>query len=135
MACRGVYFALTEDDVKKLISANGDAEVIDVIQEEKLAYRTLVLGERFKNILEKMTEEFRLLREVRGLGLMIGLESRVFVYDVLMKSLEKGLILLYSGRNVIRFLPALVIEMEQLEKAAKILTEIFDEEEKKILKR
>jgi len=34
VACRGVYFALTEDDVKKLIGANGDVEVREVIQED-----------------------------------------------------------------------------------------------------
>jgi len=109
--------------------------VIDVILEEKLAERALVLGERFKRVLQGMVDDFRVLREVRGLGLMIGLESRIFIYDVLMKSLEKGLILLYSGKNVIRFLPPLVIDWDQLEKAAKILNEIFEDEEKKVLKR
>jgi len=109
--------------------------VIDVILEEKLAERALVLGERFKRVLQGMVDDFRVLREVRGLGLMIGLESRIFIYDVLMKSLEKGLILLYSGKNVIRFLPPLVIDWAQLEKAAKILNEIFEDEEKKVLKR
>ena len=69
---------------------------------------------------------------MRGLGLMIGMESRFFIRDVLLKALDKGLILLYSGKNVIRFLPPLVIETEHLEKTAKILQEIFVEEEKKL---
>jgi hypothetical protein len=34
MSCRGVYFALTEDDVKKLIAADGDEAVVEVIQED-----------------------------------------------------------------------------------------------------
>ena len=100
---------------------------IDVILEENLPERAQSLGKRFKRILEKMVDEFRVLREVRGLGLMIGLESRLFVHNVLMKALEDGLILLYSGRNVIRFLPPLVIEMNQLERAAEILKGIFAE--------
>ncbi|MCW4020566.1 MAG: aspartate aminotransferase family protein [Candidatus Bathyarchaeota archaeon] len=108
---------------------------IDVILEERLVDRAQVLGEYFKNALQKMVDDFRVLREVRGLGLMIGLESRIFIYNVLMKALEKGLILLYAGKNVIRFLPPLVIENVQLEKAAAILTEVFSEEEKKALKR
>jgi len=107
---------------------------IDVILEEKLADRALVLGEHFKHILQGMVDDFRILREVRGLGLMVGLESRLFIRDVLMKALERGLILLYSGKNVIRFLPPLVIEKSQLEKAAEILRDIFDEEEKKVLR-
>ena len=105
---------------------------IEVILEEKLADRALVLGEHFTRILKGMVDDFRVLREVRGLGLMIGLESRLFIRDVLMKALERGLILLYSGKNVIRFLPPLIIEKNQLEKAAEILREIFEEEEKTI---
>jgi len=107
---------------------------IDVILQDRLPQRARVLGERFKDILQKMVEDFRVLREVRGLGLMIGLESRISIYDVLMNSLEKGLILLYAGKNIIRFLPPLVIEMYELEKAAEILTEVFTEEEVKIAK-
>ena len=105
---------------------------IDVILEEKLPERARVLGERFKSVLQKMVDEFRVLREVRGLGLMLGLESRIFVYNVLMKALENGLILLYSGRNVIRFLPPLVIEESMLERAAEILERIFAEEDKSL---
>jgi len=108
---------------------------IDVILEENLAERARVSGERFKSILQRLVEDSRILREVRGLGLMLGLESRIFISDILMKALEKGLILLYSGKNVIRFLPPLVIEMEQLERAAEILREIIDEEETKVLRR
>ena len=108
---------------------------IDVILEENLPERAQSLGKRFKRILEKMVDEFRVLREVRGLGLMIGLESRLFVYNVLMKALEDGLILLYSGRNVIRFLPPLVIEMNQLERAAEILKGIFAEEDKSLIEK
>jgi len=108
--------------------------VIDVILEENLVERAEVLGERFKGILQGMVQEFRVLREVRGLGLMVGLESRLPINEVLMKALGQGLILLYAGKNVIRFLPPLVIEMSQLEKAAEILTDIFLEEEGKLPK-
>lgn len=105
---------------------------IDVIVEENLSERARVLGKRFKDVLEKMTEDMRVLRDVRGLGLMIGLESRIFIGNVLTRALKKGLVLLYAGKNVIRFLPPLVIKEKQLEKAAEILHEIFSEEEKRI---
>jgi len=107
---------------------------IDVILEEKLPERARVLGGRFKSILQKMVDEFRVLREVRGLGLMLGLESRLFIYDVLMESIRRGLLLLYAGRNIIRFLPPLTIEMNHLERAAEILKEIFAEEDGKLAK-
>jgi acetylornithine/LysW-gamma-L-lysine aminotransferase len=103
---------------------------IDVILEENLCERAESLGRCFKRLLQRMVDEFRVLREVRGLGLMIGLESRLFVHRVLMRALSEGLILLYSGRNVIRFLPPLVIESGQLARAAEILEGIFADEEK-----
>lgn len=108
--------------------------VIDVVLEERLPERAQVIGKRFLNILDGMVNEFRVLREARGLGLMIGLESRMFIGDVLMECLDKGLLLLYAGKNVIRFLPPLVIEMDKLEKAAEILGEALSKEEKKIPK-
>jgi len=105
---------------------------IDVIIEENLVERARVLGDRFKRILQELIEEFKVLREVRGLGLMLGLEARIDIYDLLMRALERGVILLYSGRNVIRFLPPLVIEVDHIEAVANILGEVLLEEERKI---
>ncbi len=107
---------------------------IDVIVDEKLPDRARVLGDEFMEILQEMVSDLRILREVRGLGLMVGLESRTFIGDVLSEALNRGLLLLYAGKTVIRFLPPLVIEMSQLEKAAEILKVILLEEEKKVLK-
>jgi len=53
---------------------------------------------------------------------------------VLSEAINRGLLLLYAGKTVIRFLPPLVIEMDQLEKAAQILKDVLMEEEKKVLK-
>jgi acetylornithine/LysW-gamma-L-lysine aminotransferase len=106
--------------------------VIDVIIEENLVERARILGDRFKRILQGLVEEFKVLREVRGLGLMLGLEARIDIHDLLMRMLERGVILLYSGRNVMRFLPPLVIEVDQVEAVANILREVLLEEEKKI---
>jgi len=107
--------------------------VIDVIIEERLVERAWNLGNKFKTMLQRLVEESRILREVRGLGLMLGLETRVDIYDILMKALGKGVILLYSGRNVIRFLPPLVIELEQIERVIQVLREVLLEEKKKLL--
>jgi acetylornithine/LysW-gamma-L-lysine aminotransferase len=105
---------------------------IDVILEEKLPYKALKLGTYFINRLQEIVDDFRILREVRGLGLMIGLESRVFIFDILINALQKGLILLYSGKNVIRFLPPLVISIDQIDNTIEILEDTLKKEEKKL---
>ncbi|MEM3478789.1 MAG: aspartate aminotransferase family protein [Candidatus Bathyarchaeia archaeon] len=105
---------------------------IDAIIEEGLVERARVLGNRFKHILQGLVDEFSILREVRGLGLMLGLETRIDIYNILMGALERGVILLYSGRNIIRFLPPLTISLEHLEKVADVLRTVLSEEEKKL---
>jgi len=105
---------------------------IDVIAEEGLVERARTLGKHFKEMLLRTQEKFRIVREVRGLGLMIGLESRFDVYNILMRAIDRGIILLYSGRNVIRFLPPLVIEKHQLDIVISVLEELLAEEEKAV---
>jgi acetylornithine/LysW-gamma-L-lysine aminotransferase len=102
---------------------------IDIILKEKLIERAQKLGEYFIKKLQRIKERHRILREVRGLGLMIGVESRFDIYNILIKALEKKVILLYSGRNIIRFLPPLVIEKKHLNIVADVLEEIIEDEE------
>lgn len=106
---------------------------IDVIVEEKLVERALSLGNEFKSMLSNLIKESKILREVRGLGLMLGLEAKIDIYGILMRALEGGVILLYSGRNVIRFLPPLVISMEQIKTVVEVLREAILREERKVI--
>jgi acetylornithine/LysW-gamma-L-lysine aminotransferase len=103
---------------------------IDVIIKEKLIDRAQMLGNYFKKRLTKIQEKFRIVRDVRGLGLMIGLESRFEIKNILLSSLDRGVIVLYSGKNILRFLPPLVIEKYQIDKVVEVLEELFEEEEK-----
>ena len=50
------------------------------------------------------------MKEVRGLGLMLGMELRYDVYNIILKALSKGVLVLDAGRTVVRLLPPLVIE-------------------------
>ncbi|MCD6528818.1 aspartate aminotransferase family protein [Candidatus Bathyarchaeota archaeon] len=103
---------------------------IDVLISEKLPERAAELGNFFIEELRGLQDEFKVVRDVRGLGLMVGLESRFDVYNILMKALDYGLILLYAGRNVLRFLPPLVISREQIQRGITVLRELLTEEEK-----
>lgn len=113
------------------VSCAAACATIDVILEERLFERAREMGEFLKGLLLKIQQEHRVVREIRGLGLMIGLESRFDVHDILMKVLERRVILLYSGRNILRFLPPLVIDKIHLRTAAEILEQVLDEQEKR----
>jgi acetylornithine/LysW-gamma-L-lysine aminotransferase len=61
---------------------------------------------------------------------MLGMEFRYDVRNIILKTMEKGVLFLDAGRNVLRFLPPLVIKKEQIDKAVAVLDEVIGEEEK-----
>jgi len=101
---------------------------IDVLLEEKLADRAATLGKYLMDRLEETHKKYSIVREVRGMGLMIGVECRFDIYNILMGTQNRGIIILDAGRNILRFLPPLVITKEQLERAAKVTDEVIGEE-------
>ena len=63
--------------------------------------------------------------EVRGIGLMVGIEINNDPIQIVREAKRRGLIILTAGTNVIRLLPPLTITKKQLEKGIEILTEII----------
>jgi acetylornithine/LysW-gamma-L-lysine aminotransferase len=111
-----------------LVCAAGCA-AIDALVEEKLTDRAAVMGKYLKAQLEGLQAKHKIIKEVRGLGLMLGMELRYDVHNVILKAAEKGVLVLDAGRTVVRLLPPLVIEKEQIDRAVSVLDEVFGEEE------
>ena len=63
--------------------------------------------------------------DVSGMGLMLGIETTVDVKDVILKCLERGVVVL-SAKNKVRLLPALNIPQEQLEKAVAVVADVIE---------
>ena len=103
---------------------------IDVLVKEKLADKAAALGGYFKAKLEELQAKHKIVKEVRGLGLMLGMELRYDVRNIILKTMDRGVLILDAGRNVLRFLPPLVIKKEQIDKAVAVLDEVIGEEEK-----
>ena len=87
------------------------------------------MGKLFRDGLEKLKEKHTVIRAIRGKGLMIGIELKFEVKDILMEGIEKNLLLLYSGRNILRLLPPLVISEEDVTRSLEILDELLTSEE------
>ncbi|MEM3161709.1 MAG: aspartate aminotransferase family protein [Candidatus Bathyarchaeia archaeon] len=102
---------------------------IDVLLEEDLPRRAATLGKYFKERLQELQSKHRIIREVRGLGLMLGVELKFEVLSIIMKALDRGVIVLDAGKNVLRFLPPLVIEKTQIDQVISVLDSILKEEE------
>lgn len=84
-------------------------------------------GAYLKNKLSELVEKYDFVKEVRGLGLMIGLELTVPAKDILNKCMERNLLLIGAGANIIRFVPPLIITKTDADKAISILDEILGE--------
>ena len=106
------------------------AAAVDVIVEEKLPERAARLGNYFMKALRGLQQKYRIVREVRGMGLMIGMVFRFDVYSLILGALEQGVLVLDAGRNVLRFLPPLVISREQLDRVVAVLDSVIGEDER-----
>lgn len=105
---------------------------IDVVVGQNLPERAATLGRHFMEKLEEIRQKHKIVREVRGKGLMIGVECRFDIYNILVGTQSRGAIILDAGRNVLRFLPPLVITQEQLDKVASIVDSVVGEENAKL---
>jgi acetylornithine/LysW-gamma-L-lysine aminotransferase len=111
-----------------LVCAAGCA-AIDALVEENLTEKAASTGAYFKARLEELQEKHKIIKEVRGMGLMLGVELRFDVLNIILKCAEEGVLILDAGRNVLRFLPPLVITKDQVDKAISVLDTVLGEEE------
>jgi acetylornithine/LysW-gamma-L-lysine aminotransferase len=102
---------------------------ISVLLEEHLVENAEKVGAYFKEQLLGLQKDLRIIREVRGLGLMLGAEMRFDIYSILQKTLQQGVFLLDAGRNVLRFLPPLPIQPEHVDRVISSLQGILVEEQ------
>nr|MBC8447704.1 aminotransferase class III-fold pyridoxal phosphate-dependent enzyme [Chloroflexota bacterium] len=96
---------------------------IHTIEAEALPQRAAELGAYFLSHLSDLGSP--LIREVRGLGLMVGVELKRRVGPYLAALMERGVLALSAGPIVMRFLPPLVISREELGTVAWTVEEVL----------
>jgi len=111
-----------------LACAAGTA-TLQALTQDGLVENAKNMGEKFLHGLNDLKSKHKIIREIRGKGLMIGVELKFEVKDILMEGIKKGLLLLYSGRNILRLLPPLVMSDEDVTKSLQILDVLLTNEE------
>jgi LysW-gamma-L-lysine/LysW-L-ornithine aminotransferase len=99
---------------------------LDVIKEEDLPRQAAEKGTYLMEKLKKIGSPN--IREVRGLGLMIGIEMKQKVTGYIKSLQERKIIALNAGMTVIRLLPPLVITYEQIDHLVEVLTEVLTQQ-------
>ena len=113
-----------------LACAAGSA-TIEALTTDGLVDNAAKTGRYFKEKLMGLKEKHKIIREVRGLGMMLGVELRFEVKDVLFDGISHGLLMLYSGRNIIRLLPPLVMDEATVSRAVEIMDAVLTREEQR----
>jgi acetylornithine/N-succinyldiaminopimelate aminotransferase len=91
---------------------------IQVIKEEKLVQRSEEMGAYLRSQLEKLAP-----REIRGLGLMVGLDLDSDCKSVVEKALQKGVLINSTGEHTIRLIPPLVVGKDEIDKVVTVIGE------------
>lgn len=97
--------------------------VIDIFEQQDVLSNVKQMGEYLASKLDELVLKYDFVKERRGLGLLQGLEFTVPVNGIINKAIEKGLLLINAGTNVIRFIPALVITKSDIDAMISILDE------------
>lgn len=108
-----------------LVCAAANA-VLDQLYGDNLIENSKEIGEYFKEKLNQLKETHDNILEVRGLGLLIGVELKESGAVYVDKMREKGYLINCTDGNVLRFAPALIVEREDIDKMVQVLSEVLN---------
>jgi len=107
------------------ISAAAGIAVIRMIESEGLLERTKKIGNLFFTALNRLAQESNLIQEVRGVGVMIGIELAIEGAPFVKACMDRGLLINCTQGNVLRLLPAMTIEETIAAEGLEILTDVL----------
>ena len=99
--------------------------VFDIFEKDQIINHVHEIAPYLEQKLDELAAKYDFITDRRGMGLMQGLEMTIPVGQVAAKALEKGLIIITAGSNVVRFVPPLVIEKEHVDEMIAKLDEVL----------
>ncbi|RJX36965.1 acetylornithine transaminase [Paenibacillus pinisoli] len=98
---------------------------LETIVGDGLSDRAAAQGEYLMSQLREKLSGASFVKEVRGLGLLVGIECTGPVADVITEAQKRGLLVITAGPNVVRLLPNLLVTNEEIDEAVAILAELL----------
>jgi acetylornithine/N-succinyldiaminopimelate aminotransferase len=99
--------------------------VLKAIQEEKLLKNAQKMGEYLFARVNALKDKYKIIKEIRGLGLMLGIELDIEGKAIVESCLMKGLLINCTHDKVLRLMPALNITKREIDKAIEILDNVL----------
>ena len=108
-----------------LAMAAANATVKTMLQEGILEH-CREMGDYFLLQLKKLQQKYKIIKEVRGMGLMLAAQLNIESGDIVNECLQKGLLINSAGSKTLRFVPPLIITTQDVDQAIKVLDEVME---------
>ena len=109
-----------------LATAAGVAAITAIIDEGMLE-NCQKMGAYFLSQLEEIKKKFAFVKEIRGMGLILGMELKIDGSSIVREMLKKKILINCTMGNVLRFLPPLIVTKEEIDHVIQTLEEVFEE--------
>ena len=109
------------------LACAGISKVLDIFEEDKIVDHVKEVAPYLESKLTELVDEYDYIIERRGTGLMQGLKCKGPVGDIINRCMDKGLIIINAGADILRFVPPLIIEKEHIDQMISILKAAIEE--------
>jgi len=107
------------------LSTAAGIATMKVITGTRILKNCALMGDYLKHKLERLKEKFNFIKDVRGLGLMVGIELNVPGKEFVDMAREEGLLINCTSEKVIRLAPPLIVTKKEIDIAVEIIEKIF----------
>jgi len=101
-------------------------EVVRVLSEENIIDHCKKIGAYFKERLSWLKDRHELIEDVRGMGLLLGMKLKIEGDQIVASCMEKGFLINCIQGNILRFIPPLIIEKQEIDALVACLDEVFN---------
>jgi acetylornithine/N-succinyldiaminopimelate aminotransferase len=98
---------------------------LKAVQEEKMLQNCRKMGDYLLLLLKALQDKYEVIKDVRGMGLMLGVELAISGKAIVEKCIEKGLLINCTHEKVLRLMPALNVSKKEVDKAVTILGDVL----------
>ncbi|OEU69522.1 MAG: acetylornithine aminotransferase [Desulfobacterales bacterium S5133MH16] len=102
-------------------------EVVRVLSEENIIDHCKNIGVYFKERLSWLKDRHELIEDVRGMGLLLGMKLSMEGDQIVASCMEKGFLINCIQGNILRFIPPLIIEKQEIDALVACLDEVFNQ--------
>ncbi len=110
------------------LAAAAASAVLKEVSKPSFLKNVNTVSEYIFKVLNAMKQKYRIIRDIRGMGLHIGIELTVPGINIVREGLNRGLVLNCTAERVVRIMPPLTIPMRTAKKGMSILDELINEE-------